>query len=412
MDTTENIETQARRMWTTRPVRLPRSQSPKSWFFGVCEGIAVRYQVSPVLVRLVVGLSVTLGGLGMWFYLVALLVMPRYGVPRSPVEVLLKNDRDQRFAPDREVGVRTLVVGVVLLVLGGIGSGGVTLGGVFGGVVVTAVVWWLLHQRLPVPPAGLTTPREDAAPAGPVPAYRGADLGSLTPAEGFSVPRTPPPSWDPLGAAPFAWDLPEPPGPAAGEATAQGAAGNSRGSAWDRFWRVIGRAVLGVVLAVVLAVVAMVGMVTFGVGPGFSDNGSGDSATRNSRSFTGAPVIVDSLAQDRTVETRFSDVDIDLRDLRLPDDRDVATLTVDARFSGVALVLPEKTTGPAFRVRVDCAQVRASQVDCDSADGILVPSTDTSSQRSGARAAAPEKTLALELRSTVSEIRMQSRPTY
>ncbi|MFR4188845.1 MAG: PspC domain-containing protein [Corynebacterium variabile] len=68
-------------MWTTRPVRLPRSQSPNTWFFGVCEGIAVRYQVSPVLVRLVVGLSVTLGSLGLWFYLVALLVMPRYRRP-------------------------------------------------------------------------------------------------------------------------------------------------------------------------------------------------------------------------------------------------------------------------------------------------------------------------------------------
>ena len=86
-DKTQSFETQARRMWTTRPVRLPRAQSPDTWFFGVCEGIAVRYQVSPTLVRLVVGLSVTLGGLGLWFYLVALLVMPRYGVPLSPAKV-------------------------------------------------------------------------------------------------------------------------------------------------------------------------------------------------------------------------------------------------------------------------------------------------------------------------------------
>lgn len=171
----------------------------------MCEGIAVRYQVSPVLVRLVVGLSVTLGGLGLWFYLVALLVMPRYGVPLSPVEVLLKNERDPRYTPDREVGTRTLIVGIILLVLGGTGRGGVV-----GGVVVTAVAWWLLHQRLPVvPPAGLTTPVTTEQGA----TYRGVDLGTLTPAEGFTPPRTTPPSWDPLGTAPFAWDLPEPPEP-------------------------------------------------------------------------------------------------------------------------------------------------------------------------------------------------------
>gem|GEM_PF-5032171 len=74
------------------------------------------------------------------------------------MEVLLKNERDPRYTPDREVGTRTLIVGIILLVLGGTGRGGVTLGGVVGGVVVTAVAWWLLHQRLPVPPAGLTTP--------------------------------------------------------------------------------------------------------------------------------------------------------------------------------------------------------------------------------------------------------------
>ncbi|WP_297004042.1 PspC domain-containing protein [uncultured Corynebacterium sp.] len=382
MDTTtgstENLETQARRMWTTRPVRLPRSQSPQTWFFGVCEGIAVRYQVSPVLVRLVVGLSVTLGGLGLWFYLVALLVMPRYGVPLSPVEVLLKNERDPRYTRDRDVGVRTLVVGVILLVLGGVGSGGVTLGGVAGGVVATAVVWWLLHQRLPVPPSGLTTPREDAA------TYQGVDLGSLTPAEGFTPPRTTPPSWDPLGTAPFAWDLPEPPEPAPPAPPRRGP------------WRRLGGALLGVLLALVLAGAALVAAIGFGVG-GVADE---DTDTTSTRRFTGSSVVVDSLERDRTVKTLFSDIDVDLGGLRFPTDRKDATVTLESRFSGVDILVPEVTDGASYRLRVDCAQVSASDVDCGRLDGTVIRST-------GDRDADPERTLTVEVHSTVSEVRMR-----
>lgn len=389
---TENFETQARRMWSTRPARLPRSQSPHSWFFGVCEGIAVRYQVSPVLVRLVVGLSVTLGGLGLWFYLAALLVLPRYGVPLSPAEVLLKNESDPRYAPDRTVGVRTLIVAVILLLLGGIGSGGVTLGGVVGGVVATAVVWWLLHQRLPVPPAGMYVPRQDAAP-GPAPAYTGVDLGSLSPAEGFTAPRTAPPSWDPLGAAPFAWDLPDPPE----EPVTPPPPGRSRRSAWRR----LAGALLGVLLALGLAAAAVVAYI--GVGLDHSE----DSGTTSTRRFTRSTVPVVSLDQDRTVRTLVSDVDVDLADLRFPAGRDSARLTIDSRLSGVDVLVPETTEGESYRLRVDCTEVSASDVDCERLNGIVVRSTDATfgdSRSDGGN------TLTVEIRSAMSEIRMRQHP--
>jgi phage shock protein PspC (stress-responsive transcriptional regulator) len=384
-DKTQNFETQARRMWTTRPVRLPRSQSPNTWFFGVCEGIAVRYQVSPTLVRLVVGLSVTLGGLGLWFYLVALLVMPRYGVPLSPAEVLLKNERDPRYTPDREVGVRTLVVGIILLVLGGLGSSGVTLGGVVGGVVVTAVVWWLLHQRLPVPPSGLTT----AVASGQDATYRGVDLGTLTPAEGFTPPRTTPPSWDPLGTAPFAWDLPEPPEPTPPT--------RPRRSAWRR----LGGVLLGVLLALVLAFVALVAVLGFGGGHVKNE----DTDTTSTRRFTGSTVTVQSLEQDRTVKALFADVDVDLRDLDFPTDREDARVIVDSRLSSVDVLVPTETDGSSYLLRVDCAEVAASDVDCEQLDGTVIPS-GTEDKADGSD---PEHTLTVEVQSTLSEVRMRQR---
>nr|WP_231139826.1 PspC domain-containing protein [Corynebacterium pseudotuberculosis] len=39
-------------MWDTRPVRLPREQASEAKFLGVCEGIGVRYQIDPTLVRI------------------------------------------------------------------------------------------------------------------------------------------------------------------------------------------------------------------------------------------------------------------------------------------------------------------------------------------------------------------------
>lgn len=395
-DMNENVESQFRRMWATRPVRLPRSQSPQSWLFGVCEGIAVRYQVSPLLVRIVVGLSVALGGLGLWFYLAALLVFPRYGVPLSPAEVLLKNERDPRYVHDRKVGVRTLIVGAVLLLAGGAGSGGLTVSGVLGGVVVTGVAWWLLHQRLEVPPAGLITPEEDAE-ATATPTYDGADLGSLTPADGFTTARATPPSWDPLGAAPFAWDLPEPPDPSSdhSDRTSPGATGGKRRRG---AWRRLGGVLLGVLLAVVLAVVAAVALVAGGVLHSEND----DSDTGHVRRFTESSVDIGALDRDRKIDATFSDIDVNLAGAAFPGASDpdapsTVTLSVTGRFSAVRVNIPDSTRGPSYRVRVDCAGVTASDVDCSDADATVVPSVTEDSV---------SRTLVLRLDATASQIRV------
>ncbi|WP_066589328.1 PspC domain-containing protein [Corynebacterium provencense] len=433
----DNLENQFRRMWDSRPRRLPRDQSPHSWLFGVCEGIAVRYQISPVLVRVVLGLSVFLGGLGLWVYLAALLVFPRYGVPLSPAEILMKNVTDPRYAVDRKVGVRTGLVVVVMLVLGGLGSSGVTLGGVLGGALVTGVVWWLLHQRLPEPPGDLTGHGTTEARAGATgsaadPVTAVPDLGSLTPAVGFAPPRTTPPSWDPLGAAPFAWDLPDPqdPGPGTGQSggTAEadpggpGSRAAGTGTTGSRTrrpgpWRRLVRTVLAGVTLVAAAGVVVVVALWAGVGRDSGTADTPDGATMT-RSFTGSAVQVPDLDRDRTVEALFSDVVVDLTGVEFPADRDRAVLTLDSRFSNVRLEIPESTAGPAYRIRVNCTDVKLSDIDCDSTATVEVRSTGggrggaSAGTRPGQDATSPGvRELTLDLRATASELRMRQHPT-
>ncbi|MFT3714618.1 MAG: LiaF-related protein [Gordonia sp. (in: high G+C Gram-positive bacteria)] len=103
----------------------------------------------------------------------------------------------------------------------------------FGGIagfVLMLVGWWLLYQRTPTAPEGTAADQRAAmaattapvyGPQEPVPADQYAENSAEQPAAetvptvaepDHSVPQRPvPPSWDPLGAAPFAWDLPEPP---------------------------------------------------------------------------------------------------------------------------------------------------------------------------------------------------------
>jgi phage shock protein PspC (stress-responsive transcriptional regulator) len=187
------FESTVRRMWETRPVRFPRSQSTRSWFFGVCEGIAVRYQVSPLLVRLVFVLTAFLGGVGVWVYGIALLVLRRYTVPKTPLDVLVRGERDPRYGEDRSLAVGTLIVGAVFLVFGGIFSGGITLTGIVVSAALTGVAWWLLYERQPVAPAGLLDRDDHRSPSPTAPVrhrHRAGRPRVLLPARATTWPRT------------------------------------------------------------------------------------------------------------------------------------------------------------------------------------------------------------------------------
>lgn len=212
-------------MWHTRPVRLPAAQGGNAKVAGICEGIGVRYQVDPILVRLAFVVFGFLGA-GVAAYLLAWMLMPRYSVPVSPLEAIWKADHPQ----DRAHGWWLLIF--FLLFSGVFTSGAVEF---FGSAslltyVLLGAMWWGLHRRQPLPPRGLlangydptqdhtmTTPNNNLDPnlyPQPQP-----DLSSMDPVNGYSAPfaqqyREEAPAWDPLTPAYNTWDIqhvPQPP---------------------------------------------------------------------------------------------------------------------------------------------------------------------------------------------------------
>ncbi|AGF71614.1 hypothetical protein A605_03000 [Corynebacterium halotolerans YIM 70093 = DSM 44683] len=229
-------------MWDTRPPRIPSDQGGNARIAGVCEGIGVRYQIDPTVVRVIFVVSAfTLGG-GVAAYLLAWMMMPRYGMTTSPAEAVgrRKEPLDPTERRERGTGWWLLFFFLVFFVT--------STGFALPAIALLLGGWWLLHAKEPAPPAGLiavptTTPtgypgQTDQVVSGgipfaqappPRPAEQQAaphtaamptmeqpvDLSGFAPAEGYPTPpgRTTPPTWDPLGTASFAWDLPDP-GPA------------------------------------------------------------------------------------------------------------------------------------------------------------------------------------------------------
>jgi len=182
MNTTD-VRGTLREMWETRPAR-PRDDRQVA---GVAAGIARRYDIDPVLVR--VGFVVAaFFGIGAALYIVGWLVLPD-----TPADPAVPEGRKRAI----------LVIGLGIATV-------VSVGSIFGGrggfilpLLAVAALLFLLHRS-----------RADRGPVGIPPSW------PPQPAEGVSLVKgvskedeQQPPSWDPLGAAPFAWDLPEP-GPA------------------------------------------------------------------------------------------------------------------------------------------------------------------------------------------------------
>jgi phage shock protein PspC (stress-responsive transcriptional regulator) len=198
-----DVQTTLRDMWETRPAR-PRDGRQVA---GVALAIARRYDVDPVLVR--VGFVVAaFSGVGGLLYIAGWLMLP--DEPRTG---------DGQRPPTPRLA---LAAGLGIAALIGVGS---LFSGEF--VLPTLVILgllFLLHRSrggrglrgpaaaAPVPGA----PTATTAAGGPA-GTEAAAAGSAGAAGGEGQTDEPvrpvPPSWDPLGAAPFAWDLPEPSAP-------------------------------------------------------------------------------------------------------------------------------------------------------------------------------------------------------
>lgn len=214
-------------IWNSRPHRVLGTP-----IAGVCEGIAVRYQVDVTIVRVAFAILTLAGGGGIALYLLAWGLMPKGSNTFGPLDAAFVNKGagHPEFSQQRNTGIGLFIVLLLMLFGGSSASDGLAGGGFLLGVVVGAAAIYALHMRTPVPPIPQGpdhvhgTPDTADSPQGAPesaqsaqfvqpegPAQAGDEDAAEEDAENFAhdAQRTPP-SWDPLGAAPFAWDLPDP----------------------------------------------------------------------------------------------------------------------------------------------------------------------------------------------------------
>lgn len=205
-----NAEELVKNFVATRP-RRPTSGRVVA---GVAAGIGRRYAIDPVIVRVALVVSAIYGGAGVICYLIAWLFLTGEGDDVSPFEALIGRGHSSTS--------KGLAVCLCIALLP---ATTVTFGGHFStaaGIVVLAAALFLLHRYRgdlgivdsPRPvPVGADAHAEPNADPNADPEAGGMTDQTTTLGPQDAVPpefRNQPPAWDPLGAAPFAWDLPEP----------------------------------------------------------------------------------------------------------------------------------------------------------------------------------------------------------
>ncbi|MGE0841315.1 PspC domain-containing protein [Pseudonocardia sp.] len=200
-----DVHSTLREMWETRPAR-PRHDRKVA---GVAAAIARRYDIDPVLVR--VGFVVAaIYGIGAALYIAGWVLLPEAA----------EDDPTDGAAASAQPGKRPhpgLLIALVVAAVVGTGAIFGRDGGIIWPAIIALGLLFLLHRArggrgIPGPGATSQPGPADGAPTvslrkdGDATAQQGTT--ELDPVTG--EPKPTPPSWDPLGAAPFAWDLPEP----------------------------------------------------------------------------------------------------------------------------------------------------------------------------------------------------------
>ncbi|MFD4366170.1 PspC domain-containing protein [Rhodococcus sp. NPDC058521] len=413
--TNRSFQDQIGDLWQTRPVRLPRI----GHVAGLCSGIGYRYNVDPVLVRVAFVVSTLFGGAGILLYLAGWLVLTRSGDVASATESMLGRGRSS------ESGTKTVVLLVALAIaVSTIGPFGVGMGG--SGLISLLFMLaglWFLYQRTPVPPplpaptypvgavpgsrytpgpftqSGPTVPQAygpyTKLPDSYVPSEKPApapkqDPMAPTPAPQSYADRTQPttvttqptqpapPAWDPLGVAPFAWDLPEPaptaPTPDAPERTRSrvtptfiglailaAAAGAAVAVLTGSDWLTPGR-IAALALATIGAGLLIGGLTRRGYGllvaagplAGFVVLASmvGPLDFENVGEKQWAPVAADQLQSE--YNANLGSFQLDLTGLELTED---TAVDITNRLGEFIVVVP-----PEMRVQTDCTTVMAESI--------------------------------------------------
>lgn len=310
------METTWKNMWDTRPVRLPRDQGGNAKIAGVCEGIGVRYQIDPTLIRILFVLLL-FSGWGLALYLVAWLTMPKYSMRYSPWELVVQNTssagtvgatgQPMSDAEKQQKQTGWVLIAFLLFIAFTTAWGDVFRFSSIAAIAMFGASWYLLHRRTPIPPVGLLFPT-DREPGPHAEGFFTAadssvptvDLRGYSPVQGHATPVSgeQPPAWDPLGAAPFAWDLPDP--------TEQPQPKRKRRTPW----------VIGLVALLSAAAIGCASIVFafVGIAPWVTSESVGSVEMR--------PATSTELADEYT--TDVGDISLDLRDLhKLDRDREV-----------------------------------------------------------------------------------------
>jgi phage shock protein PspC (stress-responsive transcriptional regulator) len=394
----------------------------------VAGGVGRAFGVDPVLIRVAFVVLTIFGGFGLTLYVLGWLLLPADGDEVSPAEALLGRGRSAT-APVLAVGLAIValisimsmfswglpfwplvIVGViVVLVARNKGRACTTHGSSGGGAAPWVDQWaakatqtgqswgaqaeqWVARQ----PWSGASPDQQQAQQQAPSPFEQPAfwdeqnpsgadpskinlrkDTGGQPPQPQEPTPATPP-SWDPLGVAPFAWDLPEPaaaPAPPAprdrnviGRITLAmvllvgglAAVGSLQGW-WALSWAGVAAVALTIV-AVGLLIASLRGQGKSLIGPGIflslvtlALTVTGIDGTTGYGQQTWAPTTVAAATQD--FELNGGQGTLDLRQLDLRAGQSVDTeLTV--RAGQATVIVPDDTA-----VNLTCT-ANAGEIDC------------------------------------------------
>ncbi|WP_312880096.1 PspC domain-containing protein [Actinokineospora xionganensis] len=188
-----SVEDTLKDFWATRP-RRPRQGRKVA---GVAAGIGARYGIDPVIVRVAFVVATFFGGAGVLAYLLGWLFLAEEDDEASPIEALAGHGSSSSST------AFTVALCVAMLP-----AFWWFFDRDFSGFLAVALIGgslFLLHRHrshlgVARPPAAARTSETET---GPTVVWDPIDPG-------YEAQQQRPPAWDPLGAAPFAWDLPEP----------------------------------------------------------------------------------------------------------------------------------------------------------------------------------------------------------
>ncbi|NIJ14141.1 phage shock protein PspC (stress-responsive transcriptional regulator) [Saccharomonospora amisosensis] len=189
----DGFEETVKDFWASRPRRPHQGRKVA----GVAAGIGNRYGIDPVVVRVALVATTVFGGIGLTAYLLGWLFLPAEGDEVSAFESLIGRGRSSVSKP-----FAALLCLLLFPVSGWAFAGDWFDGGGFIGMALLVTALYLLHRsrgqfNRPAPPTvGVTLDYAAAATAAT--------------AAGGSAAGAQHGTWDPLGAAPLAWELPEP----------------------------------------------------------------------------------------------------------------------------------------------------------------------------------------------------------